>query len=58
MDMNRGKILSAGSSAGHVHRLGDLADVEITDPWPGDTLVLDDDGIWRNHRAPLPPEPS
>lgn len=50
VDMNRGRIQSAGTKGGHVHRLEDLANVQITNPQPGDVLVLGADGVWRNQR--------
>lgn len=55
VDMNRGLIQAAGATGGHVHRLGDLTDVEITDPAEGDILVFCKDGIWRNV-SPTPPQ--
>jgi hypothetical protein len=54
MEMNRGRI-GVSSSTGHVHSLDDLADVEITDPQPGDVLVFGSDGIWRNQPS-VPPK--
>ena len=47
MEMNRGKIISAGSSGGHIHNMESLSDVQYDQqPAQGDTLMWIA-GLWR-----------